>query len=149
MRKFVATGALVALALALSACGKPAEEKAADTAAPAASETTAEPSAAATTADAGGKPAAFAQCAVCHSTEAGKNGVGPSLAGVVGRKAGSIAGFAYSDANKASGLTWDEKTLDIYLTNPMKMVPGTKMTFAGIPDAAKRKEVIDYLKTLK
>lgn len=73
----------------------------------------------------------------------------PSLAGVVGRKAGSIAGFAYSDANKASGLTWDEKTLDTYLTNPMKMVPGTKMTFAGIPDAAKRKEVIDYLKTLK
>ena len=145
MRKSIATGAVIALALALSACGKPAEEKAADSAAPATSES----SAAATTADTGGKPAVFAQCAVCHSTEAGKNGVGPSLAGIVGRKAGSVAGFAYSDANKNSGLTWDEKTLDTYLTNPMKMVPGTKMTFAGLPDAAKRKEVIDYLKTLK
>ena len=77
------------------------------------------------------------------------NGVGPSLAGVAGRKAGSVPGFAYSDANKASGLTWDEKTLDTYLTNPMKMVPGTKMTFAGLPDPAQRKAVIDYLKTLK
>ena len=95
------------------------------------------------------KPAAFGQCAACHSVEPGMNGVGPSLAGVVGRKAGSASGFAYSEANKASGLTWDEKTLDTYLTNPMKMVPGTKMTFAGLPDPAQRKAVIDYLKTLK
>ena len=95
------------------------------------------------------KPAAFGQCAACHSVEPGMNGVGPSLVGVAGRKAGSVPGFAYSDANKASGLTWDEKTLDTYLTNPMKMVPGTKMTFAGLPDPAQRKAVIDYLKTLK
>ena len=64
-------------------------------------------------------------------------------------KAGDVAGYAFSEPMKASGLTWDEKTLDTYLTNPMKMVPGTRMTFAGMPDAAKRKEVIDYIKTLK
>lgn len=141
MRKTVATGAIVALALMLSACGKPAEEKTVDTASPAASETVA------STADA--KPAAFAQCATCHAVEKGKNGVGPSLAGIVGRKAGTVAGFAYTDANRNSGLTWDETTLDTYLTNPMKMVPGTSMTYAGMPDAAKRKDLIDYLKTLK
>ncbi|MCC6927328.1 cytochrome c family protein [Novosphingobium sp.] len=150
MNKSIATGALLSLALALSACGKPAEEKPADSApAAATSETAAAPAAEATTADAGGKPAVFGQCAACHAVEPGKNGVGPSLAGIVGRKAGSVAGFAYSDANKNSGLTWDEKTLDTYLTNPMKMVPGTKMTYAGLADAAKRKELIEYLKTLK
>jgi cytochrome c len=143
MRKSVTTGALAALVLSLSACGQPAEQKSADPAAPAASES------AATTADAGSKPAAFGQCAACHSTEPGQHGVGPSLAGVFGTKAGDVAGYAFSEPMKASGLTWDEATLDTYLTNPMKMVPGTRMTYAGMADAAKRKEVIDYLKTLK
>lgn len=133
------------LALALAACGSPPEDKAADTAAPTAETATA----AATTAAADAKPVAFAQCATCHSVEPGKHGVGPSLAGIVGHKAGAAAGYSYSDANKNSGLTWDEATLDTYLTNPMKVVPGTKMTYAGMPDAAKRKEVIEYLKTLK
>lgn len=144
MRMTIATASLAALTLAVSACGKPAEDKASgsDTTSPT-------PSASAASADAGGKPAAFAQCMACHSTEPGKNSVGPSLAGVVGRKAGSVPGFAYSDANKNSGLTWDEKTLDTYLTNPMKMVPGTKMTYAGLADPAERKAIIDYLKTLK
>jgi len=151
MRVSAKTIAALSLAVALAACGSPPEDKAADSssgtttaAAPAESA-----SAAATTADAGGKPAAFAQCAACHSTEAGKHGVGPSLSGVFGAKAGHAAGYAYSDANKNSGLTWDEKTLDEYLTAPMKKVPGTKMTFAGLSDAAQRKAVIDYLKTLK
>jgi cytochrome c len=145
MRMTFTTGALVALALTLSACGKPADDQPAEPAAPAASESIA----AAPVADTAGKPASFVQCATCHAVEQGKHGVGPSLAGVFGSKAGSAAGYAYSDANKNSGLTWDEATLDTYLTNPMKMVPGTKMTFAGLPDAAKRKELIDYLKTLK
>lgn len=137
--------AATALALALSACGSPPEDKAAG------GDTAAAPSAAETTAAAAadGKPAVFAQCATCHATEPGKYGVGPSLAGVYGTKSGEIAGYAFSDAMKKANLTWDDKTLDEYLTNPMKMVPGTKMTFAGLPDAAKRKEVIDYLKTLK
>lgn len=146
--RFVATTFFgAALALAVSACGSPPEDKAAsgDAAAPATSET----SAAATTAAADGKPAAFVQCATCHSTEKGKMGVGPSLAGVYGTKSAEIAGYAFSDAMKQANLTWDDKTLDEYLTNPMKMVPGTKMTFAGLSDPAQRQAVIAYLKTLK
>lgn len=95
------------------------------------------------------RPAAFAVCAACHATEPGRTIVGPSLADVAGRKAGSVPGYAYSEALKASGLTWDQATLDKWLTSPQKTVPGTKMPFAGIPDPAKRKEVIRYLMTLK
>ena len=141
MRKTYTTGALLALALSLSACGKPADDQPAT---PAASESVA------AAPDAGNKPpASFTQCQSCHAVEPGKNGVGPSLAGIVGSKAGSAAGYAFSEPMKASGLTWDEATLDTYLTNPMKMIPGTKMTYAGMADPAKRKELIDYLKTLK
>lgn len=85
-------------------------------------------------------------CAVCHTLEAGKNKIGPSLAGVVGRKAGSIPGFAYSEANKNSGDTWDEQTLDAYLTDPRKFMPGTKMVFAGLKNPDDRKALIEYLK---
>jgi len=152
MRKLTTGIAALALVAALSACGSPAPEPAAEDTT-AATDTTTPPaateSAVATTAAAGAAPATFAQCRSCHAVEAGKNGVGPSLAGIVGRKAGTVAGYAYTDANKNSGLTWDEATLDEYLTAPAKKVPGTKMAFAGIADAAKRKEVIDYLKTLK
>ncbi len=85
-------------------------------------------------------------CAVCHTVEAGKNKIGPSLAGVVGRKAGSVAGYTYTDANKNSGDTWDEATLDTYLQDPRKFVPGTKMIFAGLKNADDRKALIAYLK---
>ncbi len=85
-------------------------------------------------------------CALCHTVEAGKNKIGPSLAGVVGRKAGSVAGYTYTDANKNSGDTWDEATLEIYLQDPRKFVPGTKMVFAGLKNADDRKAVIAYLK---
>jgi cytochrome c len=88
-------------------------------------------------------------CSACHTTEPGKNKIGPSLAGVVGRKAGSEPGFQYSEANKKSGLTWDEATLDKYLTNPKEVVPGTKMAFAGVKKEDERKAIIDYLKTTK
>lgn len=88
-------------------------------------------------------------CTSCHSTAAHENRIGPSLFGVFGRKAGSEPGFAYSEAMKNSGRTWDEASLDAYLTNPRIDMPGNKMTFAGIDDAAKRKAAIDYLKTLK
>ena len=146
MRIGLASGVAAALVLTLAACGKPAEAPAGSgdmaSPSPTASETTA-------SADAGGKPAAFAQCVACHSVEKGKHGVGPSLAGIFGTKAGDVPGYAFSDAMKASGLTWDEATLDTYLTNPMKMVPGTKMTYAGLADPAKRKELIEYIKTLK
>ncbi len=85
-------------------------------------------------------------CALCHTVEAGKNKIGPSLAGIVGRKAGSVPGYTYSEANKNSGVTWDEKTLDTYLTDPRKFIPGTKMIFAGLKNPEDRKALIAYLK---
>ena len=94
-------------------------------------------------------PVAFAPCMSCHAVTPGQNGIGPSLAGVFGRKAGMAPGFSYSDAMKASGKTWDEAALGAFLTNPMGVIPGTRMTYMGQSDPAKRKAVIDYLKTLK
>jgi cytochrome c len=89
----------------------------------------------------------FLKCKVCHQIgEGAKNSVGPVLNGVVGRKAGSVEGYNYSDANKNSGLTWDEATLKEYLPNPRAKVPGTKMTFAGLPNPADIDNVIAYLK---
>ena len=87
-------------------------------------------------------------CAICHTLEAGKNKIGPSLAGVVGRKAGSVPGFAYSAANKNSGDVWDAQTLDTYLADPRKFMPGTKMVFAGLKTPEDRKALIEYLKGL-
>ena len=101
-----------------------------------------------TTAAAATKPAEFAQCQACHTTEAGKNGIGPTLAHVYGRKAGSVAGYDYSAPMKSSGMSWSQGNLDRFLTDPQGVVPGTKMTFPGIKDAAKRKAVIAYLKSL-
>ncbi|WP_454797297.1 c-type cytochrome [Novosphingobium lindaniclasticum] len=95
------------------------------------------------------RPAAFANCAVCHATEAGKTSYGPNLHGVAGRKAASQSDYAFSASLRGSRLTWDRTTLDSWLASPQKMVPGTKMSFAGIPDPAKRKQVIEYLVTLK
>jgi cytochrome c len=82
-------------------------------------------------------------------TDKGVNRVGPSLHGIVGRKAGTVAGFNYSTANKNSGVTWDEKTLFVYLENPRKFMPGTKMAFAGLKQPQQRADVIAYLKTFK
>ena len=94
-------------------------------------------------------PAAFTQCSGCHSVEAGRNLLGPSLHGVTGRKAGSLAGFGYSPAMAASGLTWDAATLDTFIAAPQSAVPGTRMSFTGIGDPAQRKAVVEYLGTLK
>ena len=88
-------------------------------------------------------------CAVCHSPEQGKNRVGPSLFGVVGRPAGSVEGFKYSDAMKAAGWTWDNDHLDKYLAEPKVVVPGNKMIFAGVKKDEDRQDLIAYLDTLK
>lgn len=88
------------------------------------------------------------QCSICHSVQAGRNQIGPSLAGIVGRKAGQVQGFHYSPANKNSGLTWDEATLDRYLASPSTVVPHTTMTYGGLKDADKRANLIAYLATL-
>jgi len=147
-------GGLAALALTLAACGGGSEDAAApaggeDTAIPQTPElASSEPAAAPTTAP-GQAPVAFAQCKACHSVEPGKQGIGPSLAGIYGTKAAEVEGFTFSPAMVASGLTWDDATLDAYLESPQKTVPGTKMSFFGLKDAAKRKDVIEYIKTLK
>jgi cytochrome c len=89
-------------------------------------------------------------CRTCHSFKADDNRLGPTLHGIVGRKAGSIEGFAFSPSMKASGVTWDEATLDKFIASPEAVVSGNKMQpFGGIADAGERKKIIDYLKTLK
>ncbi len=101
---------------------------------------------AAAAADAAAGEKVFKKCATCHSLEVGKNKVGPSLAGVVGRPAATIEGFKYSDAMKASGIVWTEDKLDAYLASPKEVVPGGKMTFAGLKKEDDRLNVIEYLK---
>lgn len=91
----------------------------------------------------------FGKCATCHSTDPGVTRVGPSLFGVVGRKAGTEPGYQYSTAMKDYGVTWEPKTLDTYLVAPMQVVKGTKMTFPGLKDETDRANVIAYLETLK
>ena len=89
------------------------------------------------------------QCSACHGVVEGKKGIGPSLFGVVGRKAGTVADFHYSEANKGSGITWDDATLDRYLVNPRAVVPGTTMPYAGLKNDTQRADLIAYLATAK
>lgn len=85
----------------------------------------------------------YERCAACHSLE--RDRVGPRHCGLFGRHAGSIRGFVYSDAMRASGIVWNRKTLNWFLTNPLEAVPGTLMGYAGIPDPEERARLIDYL----
>lgn len=87
----------------------------------------------------------FNQCSACHTLQAGVNRVGPSLHGIIGRKAGSVAGFRYSDANKNSGKTWTEQEMFTYLENPRAAIPGTIMAFPGLRKAEDRVNVIAYI----
>ena len=155
MRSLMRWAATAPLAAALAACGNEPTES--DTVADtfAASAETAAPAApphaipeASGAEGANDPPEAFAQCQSCHSPEPGKNGVGPSLAGIFGEKAAEVPDYAFSSAMQESGLTWDQATLDRYLAAPQDVVPGTKMTFAGLKDDAKRSAVIDYLKSI-
>ena len=90
----------------------------------------------------------FTHCAPCHSIKAGENKVGPSLAGVLGRKAGTEPGFSYSAALKGQDITWNEASVNEWLQGPGKFVKGTKMIYS-VPDEKDRQDVIAYLKTLK
>ena len=96
---------------------------------------------------AAGPPDSFAICTVCHSLTPGQNMVGPSLAGVVGRKAGGVSGFAYSAGMKSSNLTWNEANLRRYLVDPHAVVPGGSMPAPGV-NAQQAGEIVAYLKTL-
>ena len=99
-------------------------------------------------ASAGGDPAKgeaiYRRCQGCHSID--RNRIGPLHRGLFGRAAGSVEGFNYSKAMKQSGIVWNEATLDDFLAHPREVVPGTKMTYAGIADAQERADLIAYLK---
>ena len=88
----------------------------------------------------------FGQCRTCHVVDPGVNRVGPSLAGIIGRQAGTVPNFRYSPANKNSGITWTEDRLFAYLENPRAYIPGTYMSFVGLRDPQQRADVIAYLK---
>ena len=148
---------VIACAALLAACSSGGEtadnatSTATDSSATASAPAAADPSAPfiSLTGDAARGKTIFAKCAACHAVVAAKNGVGPSLHGVVGREAGQVAGFTYSSANKNSHLTWNGETLFTYLENPRKVMPGTKMSFAGLAAPQERADLIAYLETLK
>ena len=104
--------------------------------------------AAAQTGDPARGKATFARCAACHAMVPGKNGVGPSLAGVVGRKAASVPGYRYSPALQASGLTWDAATIARFIAGPAKLVKGTKMLAPPVSNPQDQANIVAYLKTV-
>ena len=166
MKKIGSISAAVLATALLAACGggndaEPAAEEtaAADPATPAATapageapaadntETTDGTMLANFTGDAAAGEQVFNQCKTCHVTEAGVNRTGPSLHAIVGREAGTVEGFNYTPANANSGITWTKEKLFQYLQNPQRVVPGTKMAFAGLSEAQDRANVIAYLET--
>jgi len=97
-------------------------------------------------ADSAAGQAIFNRCKICHTTEAGgRNMVGPNLHGIFGRKAGSVEGFAYSEAMKNSGIVWDDDKIRQYLSKPRELVPGNKMAFPGIKDENEISNLLAYL----
>lgn len=98
--------------------------------------------------DAAAGEKAFTVCKSCHQVgDSAKNVAGPVLNGLIGRKAGSVEGYNYSEPNKKSGITWDEATFTQFIKDPKARIPGTKMIFAGIKDEQKIKDLIAYLHT--
>jgi len=166
-RNFLMGAAALASLVTLSACGgkqaeeapaegteaaAPAEAPAATEEAPAATDAAAAPAGgtmefASMTTDAKAGEKVFALCRSCHVLEDGVNRVGPSLYNIVGRTAGSLAGFNYSDANKNSGVTWTTDVLFEYLEDPNGFMPGTKMAFPGIKNAQDRAILVAYLES--
>ncbi len=98
---------------------------------------------------AAGKSVFRSQCSICHSVRPRQNLIGPSLAGIVGQRAGAVPGFRFTAAMKNSRLTWDAATLNRYLANPAAVVPGTAMTYPGLKNAEKRANLIAYLETVR
>ncbi|MBS0409860.1 MAG: cytochrome c family protein [Proteobacteria bacterium] len=167
MRVSASLVVLFGSALLLAACGKPAPAASGSDQPPTPAEPASAPAAAPALTDAQKKaalaelPAAyqsadldngqakFALCKSCHTAiQGGGDMTGPNLFGVFGRKAGTKEGFAYSDAMKASGITWDADKINAWITKPSALVPGTKMTYIGMSDAKDRVDLIAYLKTI-
>jgi cytochrome c len=150
---FVATISLIATGVLLTGCGQSGSQSSEAPAAPAQltpaqvqTLLTALP-APYNTGDIVNGKSKFTQCAACHTTvQGGANLTGPNLYGVFGRKAGSLDGFAYSDALKAAGWTWDAPRIDTWITNPHAVLATTKMSFVGMKDPKDRTDVIAYLK---
>jgi cytochrome c len=130
---------------------EPAETETVVAEAPAAPAETAAPAAgaatgfAAFTGDAARGRRVFAQCQTCHAVQPGRNNVGPSLHGIIGRTAGSVEGFRYSAANQNSNVVWTEENMFEYLENPARYIPGTIMAFPGLRNPQDRADVIAYL----
>jgi cytochrome c len=99
------------------------------------------------TGDAANGKQVFAQCRTCHVTDAGVNKIGPSLNNIIGRTAGTVPGYTYSAANAGAGFVWTKEKLFQFLEKPQRVIPQTKMIFAGLPDAQKRADLIAYLET--
>jgi cytochrome c len=89
--------------------------------------------------------AVFEQCAACHSLDGTGDYDGPTLKGVIGRKAGSLEDYRYSAAMKRSDVVWDAVTLDKYVADPQALIPGNRMAFAGISDTTQREDLIAFL----
>ncbi len=90
----------------------------------------------------------FGRCMACHTVQEDRNLSGPSLYGIIGRTAGSVEGFRYSDANKESGVVWTEETMSAFLENPQNFMPGTRMIFPGVPSEQDRRDIIAYLNSV-
>jgi cytochrome c2 len=90
----------------------------------------------------------YADCIACHPVERDVHGIGPSLAGIVGRKAGEIAGYRYSGPLKRSGLTWTPEALDTFIADPQASVPANRMPYAGMTNAADRADLVAYLQKI-
>jgi cytochrome c len=97
----------------------------------------------------GSGEALYEICAPCHKLEPTSSELGPTLIGVVGRKAGARGDFRYSRALLAAGIVWDEAALDAFLADPQAFIAGTRMPFSGIPDKTERANLISYLRTLR
>lgn len=87
----------------------------------------------------------FNKCKTCHVVDEEKNKIGPNLVGIIGRPAGSVADFKYSDAMMASGITWDAETISAYVADPKGYIPGNKMAFAGLKKEEEIADLIAYL----
>ena len=151
-------GAAAMALCTLAACSQPARPPEAQTPAPQAQATPAPPvvpvtleivdaAGVAMIGDPAGGRRVFLQCQSCHSVVAGDNRVGPSLHNIIGRAAGSVEGFTYTEANRTSGITWTQQQLFDYLESPRTKVPGTNMVFAGLRDPQQRADLIAYLST--